>query len=223
MRIQIGNTRRSGMVGALLSMILMLTGCTTHMDFNYTPLASVDTLCTADAPPKVMVVKFADERSKKEVGGVRNAFGMTVSGFDLKEDDLTRSFTSAVADTLRKAGYKVAMNSERAMSQEIPAGELEKYDYLVGGKISVVRVYTQPGLINVNAKAEVAIDVCIRKLKGTPREEWTGLIKGDSLKQNYAMMTDVSGTAAGSLNMAMQDCMIKLVNYLKTAGLLPSS
>jgi len=189
--------------------VLGSSGCKSAVDFNYEPLAAVDTLCMEDDAPRLMCVSFVDARESQKVGGVKNIYGMTVSGFVFEQEDLTRAFTAAVTDTLRKAGYKVAMSSERATGKEIPPGELQGFDYVVGGRIQAVSVGTKPGWSNVNAQAAVEISLYIEKVSDVSAGEWIGPLSGESLKQSYAVM-DTSQAAERALNMAIQDCMVNL-------------
>jgi hypothetical protein len=199
----------------LVFIALMFSGCNAAADFNYTSLATVDTLCVKDNCPKILTVKFLDARKDKKVGGVKNVLGMTVSEFIFQDEQLKQAFTSAVTDTLRKAGYKVAMNADRSTGAEVPAAELAGYDYLVGGKITAISVNVSPGFATVDSKANVEMYVYFKKLSGDMHEEWIGPIEGTSFFQNYG------GFSGGnSLNLAMQSCMIKFVSHLKNSGLL---
>jgi hypothetical protein len=201
---------------------LMFSGCTskTAVDYSYSPMAAVDTLCMKDNCPKVLTVNFLDLRKDKKIGGLRNAFGGIVSEFVFQDDQLKHAFSSAVTDTLRKTGYKVAMNADRITGADIPATELAGYDYLVGGKITAVAVDTKPEWANVDMKSSVEMYVYIKKLSGDMHEEWIGPIEGSSLTQNYAYMSDISGQATKALNLAIQQCMTKFVSHLKNSGLI---
>lgn len=205
-----------------VSIGLVFSGCTskTAVDFSYSPAAAVDTLCMKDNCPKVLTVNFLDLRKDKQIGGLRNAFGGIVSEFVFQDDQLKRSFSSAVTDTLRKAGYKVAMNADRITGTDIPAAELAGYDYLVGGKITLVSVDTKPEWSNVDVKSSVEMYVYIKKLNGDMHEEWIGPIEGTSLTQSFGYMSDASGQAKNALNLALQQCMTKFVSHLKSSGLI---
>ena len=200
--------------------VLWSSGCKSAVDFNYSPLAAVDTLCMGNDCSRLVCVRFVDERETQKVGGVKNLYGMTISGFVFDQEDLTVQFTAAVTDTLRKAGYQVAMNSERVTGEQIPAGELQGMDYVVGGRILAISVNTKPGWSNVNASASVEIHLWLQKVGGAAQGEWIGPIAGESLKQSYASISDTSEAAERALNMAMQDCMMKLVRHLKASGAL---
>jgi hypothetical protein len=204
----------------LVFIALAFSGCKTAVDFSYSPMAAVDTLCMKDNCPKVLVVNFLDLRKDKKIGGQRNAFGGIVSEFIFQDEQLKRSFASAVTDTLRKAGYKVAMNADRMTEADIPAAELAGYDYLIGGKITAVSVDVQPGFTNVDAKSSVEMYIYIKKLSGDMHNEWIGPMEGTSLKQNYGYMSDPSGQATNALNLAIQQCMTKFVSHLKSSGIL---
>jgi hypothetical protein len=218
MNFYFGGMKRLITVTGFMFITLAFSGCSTSLDFNYTPPAAVDTLCMKDNCPKILTVKFLDARKVKKVGGMRNAFGMILSEFALQEDTLRRAFTSAVTDSLRKAGYRVAMNADRTTGADIPAAELAGYDYLFGGKIAAVSVNTQPGFINVEAKASVEMFVYFKKLSGDMHEEWIGPIEGSSTQQSYAYMS--GGQAPTTLNLAMQQCMTKFISHLKNSGIL---
>ncbi|MEN6577765.1 MAG: hypothetical protein ABFD90_15585 [Phycisphaerales bacterium] len=198
--------------------VLGMCGCgKSAMDFSYEPLAAVDTLCMEEDSCRLLCVSFLDERESEKAGGAKNLYGMTLSAFVFEREDMVQAFTAAVTDTLRKAGYKVAMSSERITGQDIPAGELQGFDYVVGGKIQKISASTKPGWSNVNAEAAVEISMYVRKIADGPEGEWFGPLSGESLKQSYAVM-DVSQAAERSLNMAMQDCMVNLVRHLKASG-----
>jgi hypothetical protein len=212
----------SVVLGLGLSLALLgLGGCKSAIDFSYQPLAAVDTLCMEGNCSRLMCVSFLDGRETQKVGGVKNLYGMTVSGFTFTQEDLTGAFTAALTDTLRKAGYKVAMSSERVTGKEIPAGELQGIDYVIGGKILKIAVNTKPGWSNVNAEAAVEMSMYVRKTAAGSKEEWVGPISGESLKQSYAV-TDTSEAAERALNMAIQDCMVKLVRHLKASQVIPT-
>ncbi len=219
-RLGWGNSKRGvALCLGLGWVVLGLAGCKSAMDYRYEPLAAVDTLAAENDANRLLCVKFVDARQSQKVGGVRNAFGMTLSGFVFSQEDLTTAFTEAVTDTLRKAGYKVAMTSERITGKDIPANEMRGVDYVVGGRIQKISVNTRPGWANVNAEANVEISMYIRKVAGSSEGEWIGPLSGQSLKQSYAV-TDPGQAAERALNRSVQDCMVGLVRHLKAAGVI---
>lgn len=209
-----------GMVVVLvLTSLVIMSGCKTAFDFKYSPLTSVNTLCMEDCS-KLVVVSFVDDRENKKAGGIKNLYGMTISEIVLEDTDITGAFSSAVTDTLKKAGYRVAMNTERTTGEDIPSEELSQFDYVVGGRVKSVSVNTKPGWTNVNAEASVVIDLYLDKIANDEKGEWVGPIEGSSLNQSYSFSSDLSGSAEKALNMAIQDSMVNLVAHLKSTNLL---
>jgi hypothetical protein len=189
-------------------------GCSMPISAKYSPIAAADSLTGGP----VFVVRYIDEREDTEsIGAMKNVFGTPIKKL-VTSDDLTRILAEATTDALRKAGLKADLNSERLTGEQIPAGELQGYDCVVGGRVEEVEVVSQPGWSTLKITSRVVISLYVRK---GGKAEWVGPIEGTAEKRE---MTNVQSSAlTDALDVAIQNCMRNMVGHLKASGTLQAA
>ena len=185
------------------------------MAVKYSPLAAVETISTGSAKPKLFVVRFMDEREKKDtVGRMNNAYGGKVKTL-VTTDDIGLILAEATTDALRKAGLEAELHSDRTSGQTIPSEERNGFDYVIGGRIKEVEVVTQPGWDTLRIKARIVVDILIAK---GDQSEWIGPIEGAGERRDYIILQGSSLTE--SLDGAIQNCMRDMIRHHKASGTL---
>ncbi len=195
--------------------ILAAVGCSMPISVKYSPLAATESLTTESNPPRAFVVSFVDARENKDkIGSMKNLYGMEAKKL-VTTQDFCSLLAEATTDALRKSGLKADLHSERTVNEDIPADELEKYDFVVGGKIESLEVMSKPGWDTMKITARVVIHLCIRI---GSKSEWIGPIEGTAERREIARVQSDSFTAA--LDTAMQDCMRNMIRHIKASGVL---
>ena len=100
-------------------------------------------------------------------------------------------------------------------AEDIPAEELEKYDFIVGGKIKSLEVTSKPGWNTIKITARIVIHLCVRR---GSKSEWIGPIEGTAERREMTRLQSDSYTAA--LDTAMQECMRNMIRHIKASGVL---
>jgi len=202
---------RSPCVLGAAFVLLAAAGCSMPISAKYSPIAAADSLTGG----RIFVVRYIDQREDKEsIGAMKNVYGTTVKKL-VTSDDLTRILAEATTDALRKAGLQADLNSERLPTEQIPAGELQGYDCVVGGRVEEVEVVSQPGWSTLKITSRVVISLYVRK---GGKAEWVGPIEGTAEKRE--MVYGQSSALTDALDIAMQNCMRNMVRHLKASGTL---
>lgn len=123
---------------AFLSVIVLIQGCafgTRHVPLSYPPSQSSSlgektahaATISANQQP-IVLLKFADDRQKTEIGEVRNGWGMKTADV-VSEKDVAKWVTDALAFELMAAGYQVSQDT---------APEDGKTNLIISGQVLTV-------------------------------------------------------------------------------------
>jgi hypothetical protein len=140
-----------GLLGIGLLSITMVTGCAfgdRHAALQYKKCADIKNCANLAETKNVAVVKFKDIRQTKEIGEVKNGWGLKTASVYAQEEDLGGWVANAFVKELEQRGYSVQKFGDVAPpgSELVLSGSLvECYTKLTffGGAESVVRVSVQ--------------------------------------------------------------------------------
>jgi len=206
-------------IPGLISFLLITTGCSLPVSLKYSPIASAETITSSSPPPRIFVVKFTDNRTKKDsIGKMNNAFGMKVKNL-VTADDVGLLLSEATTDALRKSGLQAEQHTDRLTGEELPTEEVMQFDYIIGGRITDIEVLSQPGFSTLTASTRLVVDLLVCRMKPEFKCEWVGPIDGSSERkflQTYSLSTELTECT----DKAIQNCMRNAIRHLKASGLL---
>ena len=201
------------LVAGFCPAMLLAAGCSMPISVKYSPLAAVESIVTGPAKPRAYVVRFTDARAKKDrIGAMKDAWGATAKNL-VTTDDFGLVMAEATTDALRKAGLEADLHSDRVATDTIPPGELVGIDYVIGGKMTSVDVTSRPGWDTVSIKANVVIEVGVRRGEST---QWIGPIEGTAERREIREVATEALSSA--LDTAIQNCMRNMIRHLKSGG-----
>jgi hypothetical protein len=108
----------------LMTLMVGISGCAfgdRHVKLNYPPPVSADEPALTPAPAKsltIVIARFKDERGNKNVGEVRDGFGMHTADV-VTDADLTTWVMTALAHELKAAGYAFQWGTATPSSERI--------------------------------------------------------------------------------------------------------
>jgi hypothetical protein len=207
--------RRPRRILVPLSLALLLAavaGCSMPITVSYSPIAAAEALGGDQAKLRVHVVRFVDDRGKKDsVGSLQNSFGGETKKL-VTSDDLTMILAEATTDALRKGGAAAELHSDALLGATL-SKEQSSADLIVGGKIRTIEVTCRAGWDTYKITSRVIIDICVRKGN---KDEWIGPIEGTAERREASIVQTSVFTA--TLDTAIQNCMRNMVRHLKSSG-----
>lgn len=201
------NPRNTLTTVIIIAFACFLSGCNTPMTIRYTPVASVATLRSADAPKlRVAVARFSDAREDPEtIGANRNLYGMRINKVQTT-DDLGQILAEATTDALDKAG----LDAELRTAASAASLRSENYDAVIVGRLTAIDVDTKPGWNTVDGKANISLMLTIWK---GGQETEVGPISGEAKQGTVG--ADITNAASQALDGAIQNCIRSMINELR--------
>jgi uncharacterized lipoprotein YajG len=190
--------RKNVFLFVVLCAAVSAAGCafgTRQVTLSYHPVSEK----SATKDTAVVVCIFDDARTEKNVGEVRNSYGIKTASAVLADgQDVGAWAANAVADELANRGYQIT---------KIKTGLPEEHEILIKG--AVRKSYVRMGVFSVTAENEVAITVY---RKGLPvlDEVFSG-------KRPVAMGFASSAEFAGGLEGAMQETLKQAIPKIEGA------
>jgi hypothetical protein len=134
---------------AILTVATIFFGCafgTRNIALRYEPSLTVK----GANGKSIAIIKFEDIRENKDVGEVRNGYGMKTGKVKAKDQDVGAWVANALADELKRAGYNISKFTDAAPPE---------FTIAISG--SVPEAYTKMFL---NSRATVRANITVKKV-----------------------------------------------------------